>query len=137
EAATVDPELAMILEASLVGLSRSEPSRIGWVRERLERHRGRLTGATPPERMLLATQAHLDAFSRRSRAPAAELADVAERALAGGRLLEDNAGRGSSFFFAVDVLLLADRVEPARRALEHAIEDARRRGSAPAFAFAS
>jgi DNA-binding CsgD family transcriptional regulator len=33
--------------------------------------------------------------------------------------------------------MLADRAEPARRALDEALEDARRRGSGPSFAFAS
>jgi ATP/maltotriose-dependent transcriptional regulator MalT len=107
------------------------------VRERLARHRGRLTGATAGERMLLATQTHLDAFSPSCPAGAAELADVAERALGGGRMLDDAESWTPPIPMAIDVLLLADRLEPARRLLDRAVDDARRRGSAPAFAFAS
>lgn len=136
EVADVDAGLALWIEASLIGIARAERSRLAWVRERLARYRGRLTGGTVGERMLLATQAHLDAFSPRSGESAAALADVAERALGSGQLRKDAGGTSLPFFYAIDVLLLADRAEPARRALDEAVEEARRRGSAPAFALA-
>ncbi|HEX8123047.1 MAG TPA: AAA family ATPase [Solirubrobacteraceae bacterium] len=135
EVEDVDPDLALVLEGNLVGIARGQRERIGWARERLERHRGRLTGATRGERLLLGTQAHLDAFSRSCRTPASELADVAERALADDRLVDD--ALSPPMLFALDVLMLADRIEPARRVLDRAVEDARRRGSAPSFAFSS
>jgi DNA-binding CsgD family transcriptional regulator len=132
----VDRELALSIEASLIAGAILERSRRAWARERLERHRGRLTVATAGERKLIATLAHVDAFS--GEAPARDLADEAERALAGGGLRDEATGRATPFFCAVNVLLLADRVEPARRALDKAIDDARHRGSSPwLFAAAS
>ena len=131
-----DPELALLVEADLIAMACLSRPRRDWARRRLERYRGRLTGATPGERLLLATQAHVDSFFGEE--PAEAVADTAERALAGGKLLDDTGGGESpAFFFAIDALLLADRVEPARRALDRAVEEARRRGSAPSFAFAS
>jgi DNA-binding CsgD family transcriptional regulator len=131
-----DPELALLVEADLIAMACLSRPRRDWARRRLERYRGRLTGATPGERLLLATQAHVDSFFGEE--PASAVADTAERALAGGKLLDDTGGGESpTFFFAIDALLLADRVEPARRALDRAVEEARRRGSAPSFAFAS
>jgi DNA-binding CsgD family transcriptional regulator len=136
DVAAVDPEAALRLEGHMVGVARLERRRLGWARERLARHGGRLAGATPGERLLLATQAHIEAFSPRSEASADELADAAERALASGGLLDEARAGSPPFFFAVDVLLLADRLGAARAALDAAVEDARRRGSGPAFAFA-
>ena len=135
ELAELDPELALTVEASLVASASLDRSRRGWARERLERYRGRLTGATPDERSLLATQAHLDAFFGQE--PADAMAEAAERALGSGRLLEDTDGEATSFFFAISVLVLADRVDPARQVLDQALDHTRRRGSAPGFAFAS
>jgi DNA-binding CsgD family transcriptional regulator len=131
----VDPDLALVIEGNAVGIARGQRERIRWAHERLERHRGKLTGATAGERLLLGTQAHLDAFSRSCRTPASDLADVAERALADDRLVDD--ALSPPMLFALDVLMLADRIEPARRVLDRAVEDARRRGSAPSFAFSS
>ncbi|HEX2085365.1 MAG TPA: AAA family ATPase [Solirubrobacteraceae bacterium] len=133
----VDPELALTIEATLLGFGRTRRERLSWVRERLEARRDRLTGATAGERLMLAIEAHLDAFSGSSRKPASALADAAERALADGRLVAEARGEAPPLFFALDVLLLADRLEPARRMLDQAVDDARRQGSAPAFSFAS
>jgi DNA-binding CsgD family transcriptional regulator len=136
ELTTVDRELALTLEAAAIAIARIEVSRLPWARERLERYRGRLTAATPGERQLLAIQAHIDALQGDQ--PAEELADCAERALASGKLFDDTRrGEWPGYFFAVDVLLMTDRLEPARRTLDLAMDSARRRGSAPGFAFAS
>ncbi|WP_447413144.1 hypothetical protein, partial [Clostridium perfringens] len=78
--------------------------RLEWARERLERHRGRLTGATPAENGLLVMQAHLDAFATGGTTPAAALADIAEAALAPGKLQAATTGLATPFFSAVDVL---------------------------------
>jgi DNA-binding CsgD family transcriptional regulator len=134
EAAIADPELALLAEAHLVATAIFERSRVQWARRRLERYRGQLTGGTTGERMLLATGAHLDAFFG---SDSAALADSAERALGSGQLLDETGGTSATFYQAIDVLLMADRVEPARRSLERALHYARRRGSAPVFAFAS
>lgn len=135
ETAPADRELALLLEADLIATAYFDRSRLEWVRGRLERYRGKLSGATQGERMLMATQAHLDTVF--SQQPAEVVADAAERALASGRLLDETAGTSATFFQAIDVLLLADRLEPARRELDRALDRARRRGSAPVFAFAS
>jgi DNA-binding CsgD family transcriptional regulator len=135
ETARVDRELALLLEADVISTAAFEQSRLEWVRGRLERYRGKLSGATQGERMLMATQAHLDVVF--SQQPAKVLADAAERALASGRLLDETAGTSATFFQAIDILLLADRLDPARWELDRALDRARRRGSAPVFAFAS
>jgi DNA-binding NarL/FixJ family response regulator len=127
ELADVDRDLALSVEASLIAGAILERSRRAWARERLERHRGRLTGATAGERKLLATIAHTDAFS--GDAPAESVANAAERALEGGGLRDEGSGRATPYFSAVTVLVLADRLEPARHALDEAIDDVRRRGS--------
>jgi hypothetical protein len=83
-------------------------------------------------------QAHLDAFSAARSDSAEAIADTAERAL--GALTEADLPHGrlsTSFFAAAETLVLADRTGPARRALDRALDSARRSGSAPGFAFAS
>ena len=136
EVAAVDPDVALQLEASLIATARLDLARLEWARERLERHRGRLAGATRAERRLISTQAHLDAYSRRRDDRASALADAAERALAGGTLAEDTSGLDATpFFSAVELLLLADRLEPARAAVEGLLDRGRRLGSAASFAF--
>jgi DNA-binding CsgD family transcriptional regulator len=133
EVAEHDPELALTVESSLIASASLDLSRLAWARERLDRRRGRLTGATAAEQRLLAMRAYLDALY--GTAPAGELADVAERALASGDLV-DEASRmvTTAWFAAIEVLWLADRTGPARRALDAAAEDARRRGAGLAFA---
>ena len=135
EAAAVDPDLAQSIEGDLIASATLERSRRAWALDRLDRYGDQLTAATSGSRKLLATRAALDAFSSECETPAETLANAAERALGGGRLLDD--GPSTPFFFAIIVLLLADRIEPARRALDRAVDDARRHGSAPQFAFAA
>jgi DNA-binding CsgD family transcriptional regulator len=133
DVAVVDRESALSLEASLIASACLDRSRLAWALERLERYRGRLSDATAAERRLLATQAYVDAFYGDE--PAEALADAAERALTSGKLVDDASGFATTaFFFAIEVLWLADRVEPARRALDGAVDEARRSGSAGGFA---
>jgi DNA-binding CsgD family transcriptional regulator len=129
------PELSLSLEADLIASASLQRSRRAWALERLESYRGRLTADTAGERKLLATIAALDAFSSTCDTPGTALADAAERAVAGGRMLDD--GQSTAFYFAIVVLALADRTEHARRLLDRAVDDARREGSAPGFAFAA
>jgi DNA-binding CsgD family transcriptional regulator len=131
DARQVDGELALSLEASLIASGALNRSRAKWARERLDRYRGRLSGSTPADARLLATQAIVDALF--GDAPADAVADTAERALASAELGVRTSGF-VPFFCAVEALWCADRIEAAQRALDRALEAARRRGSATAFA---
>src|SRR5207248_7876881 len=92
------PELSLSLEADLIASASLQRSRRAWALERLESYRGRLTADTAGGRQLLATIAALDAFSSTCDTPGAALADAAERAVAGGRMLDD--GQSTAFYFA-------------------------------------
>ena len=126
-----DRELALVLEADLeahaqqAGFETRAPA--AW---RLEQH-SNLEGATPAERLVLASLAF-------ERARASESASVAarhlERGLANGRMLaEQELDVAGSFYHLVIGLLATDALELADACLEQAIEDARARGSIPAF----
>jgi DNA-binding CsgD family transcriptional regulator len=127
-----DRELALGLEADLeahaqqAGLeTRAQAAR------RLERHRD-LKGATPGERLVLASLA----FERaRASGSASEAARHLERALAGRRLLaEQQLDVAGPFYHLVIGLLATDALEVADACFEQALADARTRGSIPAFA---
>jgi DNA-binding CsgD family transcriptional regulator len=130
--AATDRELALLLETSLIASAGLDLSRLGWAREKLERYRARLSDRTPAESRLLAMQTYFEAM--RGDAAAGALADRAERAIASGMLVDRTGLASTPFFAAIEVLWLADRVEPARQALEQAMGRARLRGSALAFA---
>jgi DNA-binding CsgD family transcriptional regulator len=131
-----DPERARLLESSLTGSARFDLSHIAWARERLASARGLRSVGSRAEAGSLAGWAHLEAFTRGSDTPGAALADAAAIALDSGLLVGETSGESTAFFAAVEVLTLADRVEPARQALDRAVEAAHRRGSAPGSAFA-
>jgi hypothetical protein len=67
EAALVEPELALSVEAGLIASASLERSRRAWALRRLEHHRERMRHNTPGARKLLATQAA--APRRGSRSP--------------------------------------------------------------------
>jgi DNA-binding CsgD family transcriptional regulator len=136
EVADVDPGIALSLEATLIGSARFDLTRLDWARERLARHRERTASDGPVDVRLLATRTHLEAFAADSREPAAALADAAERAL--GSIVALDLARGyasTAVFAALEVLMLADRVDAARRAMNDLVDAMRRRGSTPGFAF--
>jgi DNA-binding CsgD family transcriptional regulator len=138
DVAGVDPALAMAIEGSLIGTARWDLSRLDWARARFERYRGCESPEWPDEWRRLAGLAHLDAFSADCDTSAEALADKAERALASLMLIDLPRGFASTgFIAAVETLMLADRVDPARRALDEAVDAVRRSGSAPGFAFTS
>jgi DNA-binding CsgD family transcriptional regulator len=137
DVAAIEPSLALSLEASLVGSARFDLPRLAWARARLERHRSRPPESTGEWR-LRAMQVHLDAFSDVRGDSAHELAELAEPALIA--LADAELPRGfatTGFFAAAETLTLADRNLPARRALDRAVDAARRSGVAPGFAFAA
>jgi DNA-binding CsgD family transcriptional regulator len=131
--APVDRELALLVETGLIASASLDLGRLGWARERLERHTA--LADSPAGWRLLAVRTALDAYYGDE--PADALADRAERALASGKLVDARTGASTPFYCAIEVMWAADRVEPTRRALDRALEDARRRGSALAFACAS
>lgn len=133
EVAELDPELALRIEASLIASAGLQRSRRPWAHERLGLHRERMAAGAPGTGQMLAIQAYIDAMYG-DRAASAVAAD-AERALASGELIDATNGTASTAFFAgVEALWLAERTEPARRALDHGIERVRRSGSALGFA---
>lgn len=93
-----------------------------------------LTGESPPERVLLALLAFLQAMSGE---PIIDAAATAERALAGGQLVEDQLPDGPALYMALDVLVDAERFEVFDAVLDRAFADARNRGSLLGFATAS
>lgn len=130
-----DSELSMLLEAELVNAARLDLStrpiaarRVAATVARAER------GSSPGERLLLANLAYETALAGRSAQRAAELA---ERALDGGRLLEEAGPGGGPFIVAVNALALSERLEQARSAFDAALEVARERGSALGHSIAS
>jgi DNA-binding CsgD family transcriptional regulator len=128
-----DRELALLLEAEVAthalqaGLETRAPAA-----RRLERHAG-LNGATPGERLVLASVACARA---RTSASASEAAAYLEDALAGGRLLrEQQRDIVGPFYDLVLGLLATDALDVADAALDQALTDARARASIPATAW--
>jgi DNA-binding CsgD family transcriptional regulator/tetratricopeptide (TPR) repeat protein len=129
-----DRERALMLEAELAAHSQeADREARAPAARRLEglRH---LAGATPGERLVLATLA----FERaRGAATQAEAAALIEEALAGGRLLaEQELDVTGTFYLLIVGLRATDALELAEAALDGALADARSRASIPAVAFA-
>jgi DNA-binding CsgD family transcriptional regulator len=127
-----DREFALQAEAELASAQlnlRAFPEAV----ERLAPYHG-LHGDTPGERMVLAVSAF--AAVQRNR-PAAEVRELAARALEGGRLLKEQTSASLIVWEAVIALLMADGYALAERVLDDALADARERGWAVAFAAAS
>ncbi len=132
--AAVDGELALRLEAELCTLATLHRSTWPLAVERLEQVSTGIEGKTPGERLLLAIRAH---ETGRAGSPAPEAVELAERALAGGKLLTDQTPDSAPFYFALYVLMAADCLELAEQYLEQALADARARGSLLGFAIVS
>ena len=129
-----DPETAMRMDADLIGCAQIELATAGAARERLALYDPRLPGETAGERLILSGFAMQTMLAGDSADRAAELA---ERALGGGRLLVEQRPDAHAFYQATITLTSADRLEQAGEMLELAIADARARGSALGFAIAS
>jgi ATP/maltotriose-dependent transcriptional regulator MalT len=69
--------------------------------------------------------------------PRAQVEALAERALQGGFLLEEETADGLPYYLATGALVYSERLERAEGALTGAVEDARRRGSVFGLATAS
>ena len=130
--APLDRELGLLLEAELAShAQQASPSTRARSAARLWRHE-QLKGATPGERLVLASLALERAKASESEYAAAErLAD----ALAGGHLLrEQKVDLAGPFYDLVVALLATDALDIAEADLELAIEEARARASAPHWA---
>ena len=97
----------------------------------LPRH---LDGGSAAERLLIARLAMEAAIGGGT---AAEAIGLARRALAGGRLVEDEAANSQVAYGAADALMLCDQFDEAAELYDETLEDARARGSAMAVALAS
>jgi DNA-binding CsgD family transcriptional regulator len=130
-----DRELALHLEAELAAHAQeaNRDARAPAAR-RLERF-AELEGATPGERLVLASLAFERA--RKSQTEREAVAHI-ERALAGGRLLDEQGIDVAPPVYVLLVGLLAtEALEVAGECLEHMLADARAEASIPALAFAT
>jgi DNA-binding CsgD family transcriptional regulator len=126
-------DLALLLEAELAAhAQQASLERRAPAARRLERYAD-LQGATPAERLVLAS---LDFERARASESSSEAAGYLERALAGGRLVrEQEVDVAGPFYLLLVGLLATDALEVADACLEQALADARARGSIPAQAF--
>jgi DNA-binding CsgD family transcriptional regulator len=129
-----DPVLAQALEAQLLGAAALHLSTRPAHREHLARVRALELGDSPTERELLANLA-LWGSSEGGRSDV--VLELAERALAGGRLLDEVTADSQMFYAAANALLYIEEFERARYWYDRALADARARGSLFGFALAS
>ena len=129
-----DREAGLHLEAESLsvtyvgrGVSAVEPERIEFARA--------LGGETPAERAVLA--AIVPPLAATGDTPAAEIAELCERALAKGRLLGELTSEAPQFVLLAQELAFADELGSAGIHLDHGIHDARGRGSPLGFFFCS
>jgi tetratricopeptide (TPR) repeat protein len=135
EAMDVDRDLGLRMEATLAAAGRVVPS---WGMRVAERMRAwddvEFSGSTPGERAMLACQAGEAAAVGTG---VAKATDRARRALADGLLLAEQSVASPIFLVACVALTHSDHYAEARSSLDAAFKDARARGSAVGFAFAS
>ncbi|HEV2775578.1 MAG TPA: AAA family ATPase, partial [Solirubrobacteraceae bacterium] len=125
-----DEDARMRFEGWLAALAQFAPACARPALERLARYDGRLRGDTGAERLILAVLAFGAAHLGDSAAATAELA---RRAIGGGRLLHDHRVGSATFYLGVWALVYADRLDEAERWFDLVLEDGRRRGSTAAF----
>jgi len=126
-----DDELRAQLEAAYVAASRVVPGP-GMPIRHAELEDTALE-ASVAGRLILA-QAAADGAIRGT--SAAEVRQLATRALAGGALLKDETSNGIGFYIAVFALVVAEDLQTAELAATTAVEDAQRCGSVLGFATA-
>lgn len=127
-----DRELELRLEGHVAAAARLTLSAWPLAAGRLDRFL-EVEGATPAERLVAGVLAVDKALSGERPEVAAELA---ERAVAGGRLPSDRAGAHTAVF-AANALLWTDRLDRADQLLEQLETEARTRGSVRSLAIAS
>lgn len=132
--ADTDRALSQTLESTLLGFAALQLSTRPTHRRRLARLREQTLGDSPTERMLLAQVAWWSCLEGE---PADVVRDLAERALAGGRLLSEVGSDSLEFYCVPNALLFSDSLELARYWLDQAMADARARRAPVGFAHAS
>jgi DNA-binding CsgD family transcriptional regulator len=92
------------------------------------------TADTYEDRLSLAAGAMLKVFEG---SDAAEAAEMARRAVAGGVLLQEDTSEGTALYMAIGALTWSSQYDESQALLTAAVEDAQVRGSSMAFATAS
>jgi DNA-binding CsgD family transcriptional regulator len=135
ELAGEDVELDAELQAGWVTIARLEPSMRAEAVRRLDAILQRPeAGSTHGTRVLLAQVAGQLVFAGEHRQRAVGLA---RRALAGGRLIEEEAADGMNWLVASGALAWSDEFPASAEPIDAALADARTRGSITGFAQAS
>jgi DNA-binding CsgD family transcriptional regulator len=129
-----DPDLALELEAELIGAARLQVSMRGLIGDRLERMAHQVRGDGPGQRLLVAHLAYESAMSGES---AERTRLLATRALADGRLLEQVTSDALTLQLCALALGFAGELEAALSHFDQFLDDARERGSAHGFALSS
>jgi DNA-binding CsgD family transcriptional regulator len=151
ETPRADSPVRMRLEAELVAAAGLKLSTRPRQREWLDRLHARPLGDSHAERLLLAnlvcstvlegrTPGRFADLARRAGkagSPAQITRELVERALAGGRLLEEEGPESQLFYVAANTLWLADWFDRSGYWLDLALDAARKRGSAAGFTLAS
>jgi DNA-binding CsgD family transcriptional regulator/tetratricopeptide (TPR) repeat protein len=134
ELGDADPVLAQALEAQLIGGAGLHLSTRPAHRQHLDRLHPERLGDGPTERELLANVA---LWRCSEGAPASVVQPIAERALAGGKLLAEVTSDSQIFYAANHTHLYSEAFARARYWVDRALADARARGSLFGFALAS
>jgi DNA-binding CsgD family transcriptional regulator len=120
-----DRELALAIEAELLTIGLYGPGLADRVDARIAAL-PQLDGATPGERLVLANVARRREMVGES---VEEAADMAERAVADGQLLQDQVADSGMYALALVPIALAGRYDTVERLCQYAVGDATRRGS--------
>lgn len=128
-----DRELRLRLEGEAIASAREDFSTRPLIPARIAQL-GEIEGRTGAELVLLANMAMESASTGDS---ARETEELAERALARGRLLDEETADSPACYLAIHSLVAADRPDLAVTHLEQAFADARERGSVLGVAIAS
>jgi DNA-binding CsgD family transcriptional regulator len=146
-----ESEVRMRLEAELVAAAGLKLSTRPRQRDWLERLHARQLGDSHAERLVLANlvgwtliegrvPGHFPDLARRTAnagSPAQITLELAVRALADGRLLEEEGPESELFYVAANALFTADWLDRSAYWFDRALDAARTRGSAVGFALAS
>jgi DNA-binding NarL/FixJ family response regulator len=126
-----DGELALRLEGEIALVAQFSPGHAKAALARLDCYKGKLTGATRGERLILTCQAFGAAHGAGT---AAQTAQLARLALADGRLVDEHVPGSAAMYLAIWGLIYADLLDEAGEHLDRALDNARRRGWEGEFA---